>query len=96
MDTLKKIAPAPYRVDIAAERLTIKRLTPGDLPEFFEIAAPILDGLSSGNPMVVLVKNLRATQAVLSMCSERPLPWVEELDLKEQAKLLNRRDGGQY
>jgi hypothetical protein len=34
MDTLKKIAPAPYRVDIAAERLTIKRLTPGDLPEF--------------------------------------------------------------
>lgn len=89
MDTLKKIAPAPYRVDIAAERLTIKRLTPGDLPEFFEIAAPILDGLSSGNPMVVLVKNLRATQAVLSMCSERPLSWVEELDLKEQAKLLN-------
>jgi hypothetical protein len=89
MDTLKKIAPTPYRVDIADERLTIKRLAPEDLPEFFDIATPILDGLSSDNPMIVLVKNLRATQALLSMCSGRPLSWVEGISLKEQAKLLN-------
>lgn len=89
MKTLQKIAPSPYHVDIADDQLTIKRLTPADLPEFFELAAPIIDGLSSGNPMVVLVKNLRATQAVLAMCSGRPMSWVEGLDLKEQAKLLN-------
>lgn len=89
MDTLRKIAPSPYCVDIAGEQLTIKRLTPADLPEFFDVAAPILDGLSSGNPMLVLVKNLRATQAVLAMCSGRPVSWVEGISLKEQAKLLN-------
>ena len=88
MDTLKKISPAPFRVDIGEERLEIKRLTPADLPEFFDVAAPILDGLAAGNPMIVLVKNLRATQAVLSMCASKPLDWVAALNLKEQAKLL--------
>lgn len=88
MDTLKKISPAPFCVDIGEERLEIKRLTPADLPEFFDVAAPILDGLAAGNPMIVLVKNLRATQAVLSMCASKPLDWVAALNLKEQAKLL--------
>lgn len=88
MDTLKKIAPAPFRIDIAGERLEIKRLAPQDLPEFFDIAAPILEGLSSGNPMIVLVQNLRATQALLAMCAVRPLSWVQALGLKDQAQLL--------
>ncbi len=83
MKTLEKIVPAPIRIDIADERLSLTPIKTRELPAMMRAIAPILAEIQGGDILGALATNADSMVDAVSIGSRKSREWVDELDLDD-------------